>query len=375
MPNRSQGHLASADSYHLQQTPSRMQRLDGALSLHSPSVGGASSYGVTPSYADPYGPRLPPSMSLSISGQGSGQHGQPGSHHHSSSASASSGHHSSHQGGQDGGKMTRSATAASADPYQWYKTGTLGRNASRPMLRDIPLDVSFGADLGGQHPTAVVFPYRGQTPNPGASAHLQAQQHAALAAAAASAARYRGSTSAGYARDPGLDFRGAGYPIGYFAADLPSVATAAAISTTPRRVSSDIYPRSPPHLRAACVDPSFLSANGGGGSSGASGLVAKRTLADVAGLSHSNLLRTVSSDKGPLSVHDIAAAAAVAQQGEKQKIAVVKPIKQQASSNSGQGLGMGSDRRCVTMYSALILDLYTPIETPTLIAYMTNSIY
>jgi hypothetical protein len=123
------------------------------------------------------------------------------------------------------------------------------------------------------------------------------------------------------------------------------------------------------------VDPSFLSANGGGGSSGASGLVAKRTLADVAGLSHSNLLRTVSSDKGPLSVHDIAAAAAVAQQGEKQKIAVVKPIKQQASSNSGQGLGMGSDRRCVTMYSALILDLYTPIETPTLIAYMTNSIY
>ena len=245
--------------------------------------------------------------------------------------------------------MTRSATAASTDPYQWYKTGTLGRNATRPMLRDIPLDMSFGADLRGdltgQHPTAVVYPYRGPTPNAGTSAHLHAQ-HAALAAAAASAARYRGSTaSAGYQRDPGLEFRGAGYPIGYFAADLPSVATAAAISTTPRRVSSDIYPRSPRHLRSVTgVDPTFLSV-GSAVSTGPGGLITNRTLADVAGLSHSSLLRTVSSDKGPLSVHDIAAAAAVSQQGEKQKIAVVKPIKQQSSSNSGQGMGMGNDRR------------------------------
>ncbi|CAG0918870.1 unnamed protein product [Notodromas monacha] len=264
--HRSQGQLAS-EAYHVQHTPSRLQRLDGGLSLHQSATGPYG--GVTPSYADPYGARLSQSSS------------------------------SSSQNKQHGGQMTRSSTAA--DPYQWYKSGTLGRNSSRPTLRDIPIDTSAFVSQDA-HPTAVVYPYRGQ----GAT-----HQQAALAAAAAAAARYRSGAAAGY-------------PMGYFAAEAP---TQAHIATTPRRVSSDVYPRSPRHL------------GGRGNEQGLLSVAVPGTRAEQAALSQS-LLRSVSSDKGPLSVHDIAAVAA---QGEKQKIAVVKPIKQQASNNSHGG--SGSDGR------------------------------
>jgi hypothetical protein len=291
---------ATTESYHhLQPTPSRIQRLDGSgLALHpqhsqsnlpqSVSSYSQHSRGTTPSYADPY------------------RH-----------------QHQQHQKNQQ--QVTRSSSGVNAqqqnDPFQqWYKGGTLGRNVSRSsLLREIPLDVA------EPHPTAVVFPYRGQNGS-------QSHQHMLTGT------RYRTTSriiDPDFMTDPRI--RG-GYPIGYYAADLPS---------TVRRVSSDVYRTSPRHRLpdAGLLIPGpaykycgeYIPA-----------LDAGLVIDDVTGAGlPASLLRSVSSDKGPLSVHDIAAAAAVAaanerhmmahSSSEKQKIAVVKPIKQSSSGGPNSG--------------------------------------